>query len=255
MFGKISKIFNLRKIEKEVFEILFESETMSASDIAKQVGISRTAIYDIVKKLIDMGLAYETLDGSVKMFGVQSVDKLKLLLAEKESEINSAIKNLRILEKNHIKSNKNIKPHIQVFTNKDSLKQMMKDMLLYDDATVYAYWPIKKVIELLGADFLAEFHQKRIKYGIKLKTIWPQNQIPELEKYPFLKTGSEFLREIRLAPKDVNFTLGYAIYNNTVRFVSSKKEGFGFLIESKELSETMKSQFKLIWDISKPYDN
>jgi hypothetical protein len=36
-----------------------------------------------------------------------------------------------------------------------------------------------------------------------------------------------------------------------VAFISSKKESFGFIIESKELVEMLSSQFEVIWNLSK----
>ena len=48
--------------------------------------------------------------------------------------------------------------------------------------------------------------------------------------------------------------LGYAIYKNTVRFISSDKEQYGFLIESQEFAEMMRGQFEIIWNASKPFN-
>jgi len=37
-----------------------------------------------------------------------------------------------------------------------------------------------------------------------------------------------------------------------VAFLSSAEEGYGFIIQSQELVNTLKAQFELLWDISKP---
>jgi hypothetical protein len=116
---------------------------------------------------------------------------------------------------------------------------------------VYAVWPVKKIISLLGASFLQEFHKKRAERNIMLKVIWPSDESAALKQYSFLRIGQEQKREARLAPEAVNFSLGYAIYGNTVRFISSSRENFGFLVESSELAEMMRSQFDLIWEASR----
>ena len=74
----------------------------------------------------------------------------------------------------------------------------------------------------------------------------------DIKKHPYLGTGEKFLREIRIAPKDIGFSMGYWIYGNKVAFISSKKEAFGFIIESKELAEMLSSQFEVMWKLSKP---
>ncbi|MBI4054391.1 MAG: hypothetical protein HY397_03630 [Candidatus Doudnabacteria bacterium] len=113
---------------------------------------------------------------------------------------------------------------------------------------VRVYWPILDVIKLLGPRFVEEFNHKRINQKITLKTIWPRTQTPPQKKFPFLQAGIESKREVRLAPEGVDFSLGYTIYGNTVRFISSSKESFGFLITSREFAQTMITNFDIIWD-------
>jgi hypothetical protein len=45
--------------------------------------------------------------------------------------------------------------------------------------------------------------------------------------------------------------MGYWIYENKVAFISSTKEAFGFIVESKEFVEMLSSQFELVWKASK----
>ena len=64
--------------------------------------------------------------------------------------------------------------------------------------------------------------------------------------------GEEFLREIRVAPKEMDFSMGYWVYGRKAAFISSRAESFGYVIESEELVQTLKSQFELIWRLSAP---
>ena len=246
-------IFNLRPIEIELYKALLYGGTMSASHLAKQVNISRTSSYDLLDHLIEVGLVSETIKGGIKMFAVQSPAKVKILIDEKEKEIRLAQKSLELLQKQYLVKNKSIVPKLQLFEGRPALQQMMKDLLLYRDMTVYVYWPISKIITLLSSSFLTKFHQERVARNIKIKVIWPSQQIPSIKKFPYLKISKDLLREVRIAPLDIDFSLGYTIYGHTVRFISSSKESFGFLVESEELAEMMKSQFKAIWKIAKPY--
>ena len=68
-----------------------------------------------------------------------------------------------------------------------------------------------------------------------------------------LKSGEKNKRTIKIAPTNIYFELGYAIYQNTVRFISSSKENYGFIMESSELANTMKTQFDITWKLSKPF--
>ena len=252
---KLLSLFNLRKIELNLYETLFYEGILSASQLAKHIGVSRTSVYDLLERLMQIGLIIETQKGGVKMFVIQPPEKIHLLIKEKEKEITIAKNVLEELQKDYQNKQKTVKPQLQLFEGRNALQQMMKDMLLYRDVTVYAFWPIEKMISLLTPEFLSKFHKERISRNIRIKSLWPKNKIPSIKKYPFLRIESEFKREIRIAPKGVDFSLGYTIYGNTVRFLSSSKENFGFLVKSPELAEMMKSQFKVVWDSSELYKN
>lgn len=249
--NNILTLFNLRPIEAELFSQLFANGPMTASQLAKQASISRTSVYDLLKRLVEVGLVSETLKGGVKVFVASSMEKIQLLIEEKQKEILVANEELTSLKQTQQNRDKFSRPKLQLFDGQKELRQMMKDMLLYRDITVMAYWPIKKMLELLGPDFIKEFHQKRLEQNISLKVIWPKVQIPDLKKYPFLLANQNLKREVRIAPLGIDFSLGYSIYGNTVRFTSSGKENFGFLVESSELAEMMKSQFKVMWQQAK----
>ncbi len=129
---------------------------------------------------------------------------------------------------------------------------MMKDLLLYRDITVRAYWPVKKMLALLSPDFLIKFHKERAARNIALRVIWPATQLSALKAHQFLGSNLELKREARIAPRNIDFSLGYSIYKDTVRFISSSNENFGFLVESFELAEMMRTQYDLLWESSRP---
>ncbi len=248
--SQLLSLFGLREIEIKLYEALFYGGEMGASELAKQAGISRTSVYDLITRLKDEGLIIESQKGGVAIFSVQPPEKLRLLLAEKEREFILAKSSLSRLQADYLKQNKTARPKLQLFEGRQELRQMMKDLLLYRDMTVCAFWPVETITKFLTAEFMEEFHKRRAERNIFLKVIWSQNQILAIKKYPFLEDLTQ-KRQARVAPVDVDFSLGYSIYGNTVRFISSSKENFGFLVESAELATMMKSQWEVVWKLSK----
>ena len=131
------------------------------------------------------------------------------------------------------------------------MQSILKDMLLYRDIETKAYWPIKSMVEILGKDFFTSLNKERILRKIYTRAIWPENQSLDIKKNPYLGVGEKFFREIRIAPKEINFSMGYWVYGNKVACISSKNESFGFIIESKEFADMMSTQFEVVWEISK----
>ena len=252
-FKSLLALFHLKDIEIELFERIFYSGVVSASELARQENITRTSVYDYVARLKEKGLIAQTLRSGIRMYSSESPEKIEILLMEHEANLTAARKALIILEKENKKDDTILRPGLRLFEGRKGLQQMMKDMLLYQKITVRVYWPILDIIKLLTPEFLEKFHKERVQRNIALKTIWPHDQVPSLEQYAFLKIGDENKREVRLAPKGVNFSLGYTIYKDTVRFISSSRESFGFLITSRELEKTMEGQFDIIWANSKRF--
>jgi hypothetical protein len=48
----------------------------------------------------------------------------------------------------------------------------------------------------------------------------------------------------------MTWDMGYWLYEDKVAFLSSEKEGFGFVVQSKDFANLMKVQFEEIWKIS-----
>ena len=215
------------------------------------MGISRTSVYDQVKVLKNKGLLVESLDGGMKKFAVQTPAKISQLIKEKEDKLKTAQKNLIEIEKLYNSQLRVILPKIQIYKGRKELQQMIKDVLLYRDITLYSYWSISDTLDTLTPSFFAKYHKERAERNISLKAIWPKNQA-QLEKTKvFLNKYIKQKSEVRIAPTNKNFSLGYEIYANKVCFISSSQESYGFIVESEELVQTMKTQHEIIWKISK----
>jgi len=245
--------FNLTDKEIHLYEKLFYGGVMSASELSKRMGISRTSVYDQIVALKKTGLITETIENGIKKFLVQAPGKIAQLINDKENEIKTAKSDLVNLEKEYNSNLRVMMPRIQVYKGRSELQQMIKDVLLYRDITLYSYWSIGDTLEMLTPTFFAKYHKERIERNIVLKAIWSKDQAVTKKVVSFMNENLKLKSEIRLAPSDKNFTLGYEIYANKVCFISSLKESYGFIVESNELAETMKIQHEIIWGISKKF--
>ena len=120
-------------------------------------------------------------------------------------------------------------------------------MLLYSDLETLSFWPIKAMLEILSPAFFRMLNKERIRQRLYTRAIWPRAQVVSVKRHPYLGVGEFFRREIRIAPAGVDFSLGYWIYGDRVAFLSSARESFGFILESAELVEMLRTQFEVIW--------
>lgn len=240
--------------EIKTYITLLETGPTTAGALAKSSGIIRVTQYVLLKRLIENGFVLQSLKNSIKLFTALHPDKVASLYEDKikllQNDYQQYKKLLPDLKSNH--ADKLLVPKFQIFEGVEGLKNVLKDMLLYKNLETQAYWPIKKMVDMLSPDFFRYHNEERIKNNLYTRAIWPKSQAVEIKSHPYLGVGEKFKREIRLAPSEINFTMGYWIYGNKVAFLSSRRESFGYILESSELAEMLLSQFEVIWRISKP---
>lgn len=153
---------------------------------------------------------------------------------------------------NLIKHQKSIEPKIKFYSGVLGLKQVLRDLLWYENIETLTMWPINEMIDLLGREYLENLNVRRVNQKISIRGIWPRDKAINFKDYPFLGVGGRHLRDLRLAPPEMTWSMSYWQYADKVAFISSKKEMFGFVIHSREFADLIKAQFEEIWKISEP---
>jgi len=241
----------LKDQEIKVFLFLLENGEQTAGNLAKKTGLSRPSLYGFVSNLQKFGIVTESQKNGVKTFIASSKEKVIAILEEQISELEKGKHDIAKIFEQVKFGGITTSPKFQLFEGKEGMRNILRDVLLYRNIQTMTYWPIKSIIENVGEEYFKNFNKERIKQKTYVRAIWPQSQIVNIKKLPFMGGGDSFYREIRISPKEIVFSMGYWIYENKVAFISSKKEAFGFIVESKEFVEMLTSQFELVWKASK----
>jgi sugar-specific transcriptional regulator TrmB len=252
MLENILKTLGLDSDDTRTYNYLLKNGPTTAGVLSKTMGTPRSSLYGFLKRLKDKNLVTESIKNGVKIFSAESPEKIDLLFKQKQEALAKDHEKYQNLLPELIKNNSAnlISPKIQIFEGSLDLQNALKDMLLYYRTETFALWPIKAMLDMLSPDFFRYLNKQRIKNNLQTKAIWPKSQTVDIKKHPYLGVGEDFKREIRVAPKNLDFSMGYWAYGNRVVFISSRKESFGFIIESAELVEMLKSQFELLWNVS-----
>ena len=256
MILEIFTALGLREEDMKVYLNLLETAPSTAGTLVTRMGIPRVTLYGHLDRLCAHGCAKQAIKNNVKVFSAEPGEKLDILFTRRIEELQNKQKDLQtVLPELHAKTGMNLlNPVMQVFEGSEGVQTAMEDILLYPDRVTYAMWPMIAMLDALSAEFLRYHNIERIKRNITILSVWPKSRTADTRRFPFLGSGDEFLRHIRLAPEEVDFSMGYWIYANKVVFISSRAESFGFSIESKELADLLKSQHQLVWNVSEPID-
>jgi len=252
MFTKIFEELGLSPITQRVFDELLQKGPTTARLLASRIGIPRPSVYDHLKILKENGLVMERREESRKVFCIDDVRNVQELLDSKIRELESEREKFKVSLPSLLKKTNFVEPQIKFYTGKEGVKQVMNHIMLNRNIETMLMWPMSEMMKVLGPKYLEELNEKRVKRNIFLRAIWPKDKQLDTKKYPYLAGGEEHLRDLRFTPKGITWDMGYWMYEDKVAFLSSEKEGFGFVIHSQDFANLMKVQFEQIWKISEP---
>jgi sugar-specific transcriptional regulator TrmB len=249
----ILKQLHIPEPAQRLFVHLLEFGPSSARQIADYFDIPRPTVYDHARLLIAQGLVLEYEQDNKKFFRIEDIEKIPQLLDSRIETLQQAkvemVQNLpALLSQVQYGS----EPKIKFYSGVDGVKKVLTDMLWHEGEATFTMWPISEMIEVLGVEYFEQLNRRRIRRGISIRALWPHDKKVPLKQYPFLGIGSGHLRETRIAPKTLSWDMGYWAYADKVAFISSKKEMFGFVVQSRDFYSMMQTQFELIWSLSRP---
>lgn len=240
--------------ETETYLRLLETGPTTAGDLAKKIGVPRASLYGFLSKLTQKGLVRQSEKAGVKLWQAEAPERILKLLNHQHRQTENIISSFEgILSELRAKQILDyVAPKFSLFEGVDGVRRILEDVLLYRDIVTQCFWPASQMMDILGNEYMAEHNRRRIRQNLYIQSIWPANRTVDVSKHPFLGVGDAFRREIRIPPQGVDCSMGYWAYDNKVGFISSRKESFGFIVESVELRQLLKTQFDVLWSMSKP---
>jgi sugar-specific transcriptional regulator TrmB len=240
----------VKKEEAEIYLTLLNVGATTVGKLAKTLNKPRPSLYGFLKKLEEKGLVTESTKFGTKSFFAEPPEKINLLFQQMIDKLQKEQldyqKILPKLKKHEVSQFSN--PKLKLYEGEDALKGILRDVLIYSESEFLTFWPPKPMIEVISSEFFKYFQEKKIEKNIYARALWPVKQRIDFKKYPWLISDPKFKREIRLFPKEIDFSMGFMVYGEKVAFISSKKENFGFIIESQEFTEMLKSLFDFFWN-------
>ena len=227
----------LTKTESKIYLTLLELGPSLAGAISRKSGIHRRSIYDAMERLSQKGLIGYILKNNRRYYEAVNPDQLLSLLKEKEEAIKEILPQLE-LKYNLTKE----KQETLFFKGKAGLKTAFEDQIL-----------TRKEILIFGASPLATeilrfyfkwFDKRRVENKIKVKIIFDSSAKGKHPKIP--------LSEIKYLPKRYATPTATNIYGDKISIILwSKDSPLAIIIKQKEIADSYKKFFELMWNIAK----
>ncbi len=236
--------FGLSEKEAKTYLTLLELGESLAGDIATKSNLPRTLVYDILERLIDLGLTSYSIKLNKKHFLASSPKELIRILKEKERSIYQVLPSLESLQK--LEGVK--RPKVEVFEGKEGMKTIMDNILRSNIKEFLAYGSSRSSYEVIPA-FIDNWHKQRIKKKIIMKILYNNTRGAKEKVKRFESTLK--LTKYKFMPIELESPSATLIYSDKVVLQSWTKEPFAVMIENKEMAENQKRYFEQLWRIAK----
>lgn len=246
------KQLDLDDKESEAYLALLGLGETQIMPLTSKVSMPRTTLADVLERLQEKGLI-EILNqgGSRKLYIPKSPKAIKDLLAEKKSQIENKLEALDKVLPDLLQQygNSAFQPKVRLYQGLD-IRKIYEELL---SPTIKEYWFISEPVTVgnfLGKRWFRNWINRRVQQGTK--SFGLRAESAEIKEEEIISSSSEkYLREIRYLPNEFRSPASVIIYGNSVAIITTAKENFGIVIDSKDYMETMKSWFDALWRISR----
>ena len=247
MDPRIVEVLGLSPNEGKIYESLVEQGESSITDIALFAKIHRRNAYDAINRLINKGLAFQTMSLGERRYNAVDPNKLVELFAERQSALENVLPELRR------KFQKRVAPEeAYIYRGLEGQKNVWRDVLRVNKESYFigakAGW-FDPRLETSRIAFFREAIKKKVKF-IQLFDYEVKSLVPNFPKH--------FPGDLkyRFLPKEYSTNSGIHIFGNYVMTYTGLTVGrinenvVFFVIHSKDLAESYRTWFWYMWQRS-----
>ncbi|PIR04584.1 MAG: hypothetical protein COV59_00465 [Candidatus Magasanikbacteria bacterium CG11_big_fil_rev_8_21_14_0_20_39_34] len=239
---KLLEEFDITKSKAEVYLACLGLGSASTQAIALKVNLPRTTVHEILQGLCSMGIVSYITKGRTRIYIAEHPKKFQKILKNKEKLLEGGFPDLLSLY-----NPEGIRPQVRIYEGVEGIKTVFEDTLTVKSDTLHAILSMEDLYHTIGKSFMTSYTQRRIASGTHLHVIRSQ----EKEVQNDWPSSTKENREVHFAPDGMIFAMTMYLYNNKVAIMSTKKEGFGMIVESVDFYNTQKNLFDILWQVTR----
>lgn len=240
------KQLELNDQEIGVYLICLEFGESTLAQIVVKQGSARSTIKYILEKLDKRGLIEIIQKNRSHIYMANPPRTILKLLKNKQAMLNQQINTFEAIlpQLNQVYSSSARVPVVRFFSGHE-IRKIYEEILASPIEETLFIGEMDKTAEVVGLNYLKKWMQRRSNLHIKTRAIRVQSG--EVKDTVINSQSKSFLRSVRLAPKNFESPNHIIIYGSNVASISTIKEGFGFVVTSKDYATTMKNLFTEVW--------
>lgn len=233
------KEFGLTDNEARIYLELLKIGTSSPAEIATKTGFSRSYVYDALERMSEKRVVSSVRKNSKKNYSAiapKQLEETAKQRLEKIQKIMPDLENLQNSSKDEIK--------VEVYKGKYIYKTLLKDI-------TSSLKPNQEVL-IFGVDDEAMIKLDQY-YLIHLKQYFAKLQKRGIKEKVIAKTNAKIIKEAKTTthkflPKKIIGNTAFEVYGNKVAIFLWGDPNHLILIENKEVAESYRNQFLMMWN-------
>ncbi len=245
----ILKEMGLTEGEVKVYLALLNLGKSTAGPITKEAKVSPSKIYDILARLLEKGIINYSIEGKIRFYKVMPLIQLLSFLKEKKESFDMALEaQERQLEKvipelEAKRLSKKEEEYAEIYEGIRGIKAFFDLSLIEcqrgDELCVVGY---SKIASQIFNAYFKEYNKKRAKKGIIAKVIF------DYDAWFGKKREKRKLAYYRYLPKTMKTPAFIYIFKDRVgTIIITENQKLCFMIKNKEVAESYKHYFNLVW--------
>ena len=160
--------------EQAIYLSLLRDGRATARLLADRTGLTRPSVYDQLKKLTATNLVVELAVDGKAVFAASDIKHLDSLLGDRIDRLEQSRQFLLEALPDIEAGLDTVTPKIRFFEGEDGMKQLLKDLMWHDGATVEATWNDAEINKIYDGAFLRWWNERRTIRKIKITWLLPK---------------------------------------------------------------------------------
>ncbi len=229
--------------QQRVYIAALELGQAPVTQVALKAGLGRTTAYAVLDRLAAEGMVRFVPDSSPRQVVAEDPGIMLRRLEDRRLILGEALPVLRSLY-NASKA----KPKINYFDGVDGIRTVLWDTLSCRSPELLGILAMNELIQTPGLEEFDLYIAERVRRALPLRVI----RSTAHESGPIWSSSASEYRELRYAPPHVDLGMTMYLYDDKIGLISTQRENFGMIIESKEFTLLQRALFESLWLQSTP---
>jgi sugar-specific transcriptional regulator TrmB len=215
----------------------------TAGDLASELKMGRTAVYDNIRVLEERGYIKTIRQGKRKLFVPLHPKELYKKFESQKEQLKDLLPDFLALY-----ANVSSHPFVQVFSGPYAAREVFEDILKVTKKEYVYFSPPDETVQTVDREFIKKWIERRVQKGLKNRSLRVKSK--SMMSDELFDSEEKHLRQIRYLSGFIDLKSAIYVYENNIGVVSTKKESAAFILHSPDLAYSMRQLFEFLWSIS-----